>query len=67
MKNLLLIFPILIILTFSSCFKPDDRETAYLPEEFKAYTVFNEGTWWVHEEVFSGKEIVVLFFQVLQK
>ncbi len=57
MKNLLLLFPILLLLTFSSCFKPneDGRETAYLPEDFKSYTVFNEGTWWVYEEVFSGE------------
>ncbi|MEZ4883293.1 MAG: hypothetical protein R3E32_01060 [Chitinophagales bacterium] len=57
MKNILFFISILFILSFSSCFKPndDDRETAYLPEEFKAYTVFNEGTWWVHEEVFSGE------------
>ncbi|MGB1242259.1 MAG: hypothetical protein ACPG49_07045 [Chitinophagales bacterium] len=51
--NDLLIF-ILILLSIASC--TEKKDTAYVPEEFKIYTVFNEGTWWIYEEVLSGEK-----------
>ncbi len=62
MKNRLLFIFIFFILSFSfSCI--EKKETAYLPEEFKAYTIFSEGTWWLYREVHTNNiDSIFVFF-----
>jgi len=57
MKFQFYLFCMLLLVSIVSCFKPNDidKETAFLPEEFKAYTVFNEGTWWIYEDIHTGE------------
>ncbi|MEZ4883291.1 MAG: hypothetical protein R3E32_01050 [Chitinophagales bacterium] len=54
MKNLLFFVSILFILNFYSSCKKNNAETVHIPQEFKDYTVFPEGSWWIYEEKHTG-------------
>ncbi len=63
MKNLLFFISILFILSFYSSCKKNKAETVLIPQEFKDYTVFPEGSWWVYKEIHTGeKDSSYVFF-----
>lgn len=58
MKNILIILILLSGIIFESCINDgpyDDCEQYYFSDEFKAYTFFNEGSYWIYQDTLHNK------------
>lgn len=53
MKKLIFIFSILACMS-ADCHKKKDNPTYFMPQEFKDYVVFPQGSYWIYEDSISG-------------
>jgi hypothetical protein len=63
-KNLtfryLLLAIIYLLLNGADCSKSKNEPTCYIPDEFKSYGVFNEGSYWVYHDQFNNSDTVTV-------
>ncbi len=63
-KNLTFRFLLLaftyLLLNGADCSKSKNEPTCYIPNEFKSYGVFNEGSYWVYHDQFNNSDTVTV-------